>query len=260
VSAPASPMTRWKAGAFHLAVSLAVIGSIAAFVWLYWLPHGLWPLALKRPLLILSAAVLLVGPLLTTLVYRTGKRTLRSDLLVVTLIQLVFLAYCLFMLGRTRPVFLVAAVDRFELVMANDIDRKDLKAAPAPYRYLPWTGPQLVGLRNATDDEQGGELLLAGLTSADTPLRPAFYTAIAESVPTLLQRSRPLGELTAHSAHYREVVLAALVHLGRNGEQVRFLPITSRHGSAVMLIDPDTAAPLRLLSLDPWPGVEAGSK
>lgn len=242
-------MTRWKAGAIHLLASVAVIGAIAAFVWLRWTPNGLWAVAgLDRPLLFVFAAVLAVGPALTTLVYAPGKRTLRSDLVVVSLLQVAFLAYGLWMLARTRPVFLVAAVDRFEVIFANDIDPADLAAAPAEYRSLSWTGPRLVGLKRATSGPAVGPAIVF-----DTPQQPAYYTDFASYAPILQSRSKPLDVLVAHSPQNRDAVARALDGLGRPTAQTRFVPVTSRRkGSATMLIDAQSALPLQTLALDPW--------
>lgn len=241
-------MNRWKAGAIHLLLSVAVVGAIAAFVYFVWTPKGLWAIAgVDRPLLILFAAVLMVGPALTTLVYRPGKNTLRSDLVVVALLQTAFLGYGLWMLARTRPVFLVAAVDRYEVIFANDIDPTDLEQAPAQYRQLSWTGPRIVGLQRTSSQGAGPAILF------DTPQQPAYYTDFKAYAPLLLSRAKPLGGLMARSPKEHARVTAALRRLGRKESSTLFVPITSRRkGSAVMLIDAGSGLPLQTLTLDPW--------
>ena len=245
-------MTRWKAGALHLGASVAVFAIIASAFLLLWVPPSLWSLAgVQRPLLILFAAVLVVGPLLTALVYRSGKATLRSDLIVVVLIQVVFLGYALSMLARTRPVFTVATKDRLQLVLAHEIDRGDLVRAKSRYRRLSWTGPRLVGVRAPSPAP------LFTMGDEELPLRPDYYVEYAVTSPGLRQRSKPLETLMARSGDDRRRVQRALAALGREATQVRFVPITSLHGAAVMLIDAGSATPLQLLPMNPWVGVEA---
>lgn len=242
-------MTRWKAGLIHLLVSLVAISGIAAFVWLRWTPNGLWAVAgVDRPLLILFGAVLVVGPALSTLVYRPGKATLRSDLIVVCALQLAFLAYGLWMLARTRPVFLVAAVDRFEVIFANEIDPEDLIHAPKDYQKLSWTGPRLVGLKRASAMPGTGPALLF-----DTTRQPAYYTDFGSYSAILVSRAKPVDGLIAQSKRSGEMIAHALAQLGRDPTAIRFVPVTSRRkGSAVMLIDPESALPVQALPLDPW--------
>lgn len=242
-------MTRWTAGAIHLLASLAVIGAIAAFVYFRWTPHGLWAVAgVDRPLLLLFGVVLVVGPALTTLVYKPGKRTLRSDLIVVALLQLAFLGYGLWMLARTRPVFLVAAVDRYEVIFANEIDPGDLAQAPAKYQALSWTGPRVVGLQRTASGPAMGPAIVF-----DTPQQPAYYTDFDDYAPILRGRSKPLSDLAARSAADAGTVAVALRRLGRTEANTRFVPVTSRRkGSAVMLIDAESARPRHALALDPW--------
>jgi len=242
-------MTRWKAGAIHLLVSVILIGLIATYVWLRWTPDGLWAVAVvDRSLLILFTAVLLIVPALTTLVYRTNKRALRSDLIVVAVLQLAFLAYGTWMLARTRPVFLVAAVDRFEVIFANDIDPADLAAAQVQYQQLSWTGPQLVGLQRAPSLAAQGPALVS-----DTTQQPAYYVDFEAYSPILLSRAQPLDPLIAQSNQHRNLIVRALQGLGRDQADTRFVPVTSRRrGSMVMLVDAESALPLQTLPLDPW--------
>lgn len=243
-------MNRWKAGAIHLLISVAVVGAIAAFVYFAWTPHGLWTIAgVDRPLLVLFGVVLVVGPALTALmVYRPGKNAHRSDLVVVAVLQIAFLGYGLWMLARTRPVFLVAAIDRYEVVFANDIDPADLAQAPAQYRRLSWTGPRIVGLQHNSSQALLGPALLF-----DTPQQPAYYTEFEAYAPLLLARAKPMANLMARSSSDHALISATLRRLGRTEESTLFVPVTSRRkGSAVMLIDAASGLPLQTLPLAPW--------
>ena len=151
------------------------------------------------------------------------------------------------MLARTRPVFLVAAVDRYEVIFANDIDPTDLEQAPAQYRQLSWTGPRIVGLQRTSSQGAGPAILF------DTPQQPAYYTDFKAYAPLLLSRAKPLGGLMARSPKEHARVTAALRRLGRKESSTLFVPITSRRkGSAVMLIDAGSGLPLQTLTLDPW--------
>jgi hypothetical protein len=72
---------------------------------------------------------LIVGPLLTLLVYKQGKKTLKMDLTVIALIQALFLGGGLYTLFASRPVYLVATNQMFNLVFATDILPDDSQKA-----------------------------------------------------------------------------------------------------------------------------------
>src|SRR5690606_34949567 len=150
--------------------------------------------------------VLLVGPALTWLVYRTGKRTLRLDLTVVLLIQLLFLGYACAMLARLRPVFLVGMDNHIELVRAVDIDRDDLAAVPPERRALPWTGPLLVGALPPAGTIFGID---------EYARRPAYQIDYAKVAPLLVARGLKATDLGGLSPADVDTVRRAIAASGR---------------------------------------------
>ena len=80
-------MTRWKASFIHLILSLLVIGTVAAYIIYFWYPLPLMHMSKADKLLLMVGGIdLIVGPLLTLLVYKQGKKTLRMDLTVIAVI------------------------------------------------------------------------------------------------------------------------------------------------------------------------------
>lgn len=244
-------MTRWKASGFHLLIGAAIVAGVLLALFRSWYPPALWPLAsMDRSIGLLLISVVLAGPLFIVLVYRPGKPGLRVDMTVIVLIQLLAFGYALMMLSRIRPVFMVAAVDRLQIVLANDIDRADLAEARLRESDLSWTGPTLVGLNMPSGS---AALLLSGATGNDYPMQPVFYAPYTASAGGLLQRARPIDTLLARSSgRYRVRIEHAIAHLGRPTSSLRFLPVTSRLGSATMLIDARDATPLLSVRVDPW--------
>lgn len=217
-------MTRWKASSIHLLISSIIILATLGGLCLLWYPLGLWPLAVpESPMLWLLGCVSVIGPLLTLIVYRAGKRTLRSDLIVVALIQALFFGYATVMLARARPVFLVAAEDHFSLVRAHEIDPEDQKAAAhEDYKRLSLTGPRLVGLKPHSPDNVYEKLL-----GGDKSTQPAHYVDFDKVAPLLLGQAK-----------------------SREGNGARWVPLYSRKGSAAMVIDAKTGRPLQAFQWD----------
>lgn len=233
-------MTRWKASGIHLCLSILIIGGIALSAFLLWYPHGLYRIAnLDRILLIMLGIDLTAGPLLTCIVYNRRKAELWRDLMVIALLQLGFLAYGLYTLWLSRPVFLVASVNAYDLVFANEIDKEDLALAPTPkLRRLSWTGPRLVGAKMPMEREQRVKVMDRFMKDGIGLERlPQYYVDYAVVVPELLRHSKPVqGAGGIDNADVRAT--------GRALDQLRWLPINSLRGSGSIILDARSGEPL----------------
>lgn len=224
-------MSRWKASATHLVLSIVVIGGIAITAFLLWYPHALHRVAgLDRILLVMLGIDLTAGPLLTLIVYRQGKRSLRFDLTVIALCQIAFLGYGLHTLWQGRPVFLVGTPETFTLVFANEISEADLVQANRPeWRRLSWTGPQLVGTRMPDEPEARRAVIEAFMAGgAGIERTPRYYLPYENIAPALLQRATPAAG---------GVPTADAQPAGEGHGSMRQVPIVSRRGEGTMLVD-----------------------
>ena len=142
-------MSRWKAAAIHLSISFAIGLIVGALLLFVWYPRPFFHAAGADELVLLLVGVdLVLGPLLTLILFRSGKWGLKFDLAMIAILQSAALIYGLSIVLKARPVFLVAVVDRFSLISANDLDPADLAKGSQPeFRSLSLTGPRLVGAR-----------------------------------------------------------------------------------------------------------------
>lgn len=225
-------MTRWKAAGSHFALSLLVIGGIAATAFLLWYPHGLYKVAgLDRILLVMLGIDLTAGPLLTLILYKPGKWGLKFDLIVVAIAQLAFLGYGLNTLWDGRPVFLVGTPETFTVVFASEVADEDLALAKrVEWQRRSWTGPVLVGTRMPDDPEQRRQIIdefMAG--GAGIERSPKYYVDFAVIAPLILDAQAQRQDATRSPT----------------------FPIVSRRGEGVMIIDAATAAPVTVSSAQP---------
>lgn len=253
-------MTRWKAAGAHLLVSIAVLASAAAFAIATWYPPSLFELSgADRLLVVLAVIDVTIGPLLTLLVYRHGKRGMKFDLAVIAILQAAFFAYGIHMFWVSRPVFLVGDVDRLELVFANEISDEALAAADPPWNRLGFARPTLVGLKLPSDPAARSELLFQEIEGEPARAQPRLYVDYDRVARSLLSRSRDVEEL-AHGATAARLE-AILRDLDRKPASLRWLPITSSRGSAIQLVDAASGMPVAKLAGDPWTVVaEAGAR
>ena len=80
----------------------------------------------KMPVFILIGVDLVLGPLLTLIVYKQGKPGLKFDLSFIAAVQVAALIYGSYTLHSERPHFLVFAIDRVTLVALSGIDESSM--------------------------------------------------------------------------------------------------------------------------------------
>lgn len=247
-------MSRWKAAAVHLSIS-ALIGLVSALlifgVW-YPRPYGQATGANELVLLLMGVDIVL-GPLLTLAVFRSGKRGLKFDLVVIALLQICAFSYGMSIVVRARPAFVVAAVDRFNLVLANDVSAEDLAKGHAPqFRSAPWTGPLVVGSEVPKGADERSKLLISGMSGKDIERMPEYYVDYASTVPELLKRAKPLDQLKGKTPNAQEIVAAWQQDHAAQADSTVWIPLEAPQGSFTMLIDRTNGRPVDALPINPW--------
>src|SRR6185437_5962041 len=248
-------MSRWKAATLHLCISIAVAAIASGLLLGVWYPPPYFHAGGAGTLLALVVGVdVSIGPLLTLLVYKSGKRGLKFDLAVIAVLQAAALVYGFHAVTGSRPVFMVAAVDRFVVVGAEDISSGDLAQASRPeWRRLSWTGPVLVGATLPTDPKQRNALMFESLKGGkDIQDLPRYYIGYASVVTQILKHAHSVAMLRKmHPRAAGEIShwLRAR-HLGDG--QVLWLPIQARKWDMVMMMNAKDGQPIGPIPLDPW--------
>lgn len=249
-------MSRWKAAFIHLMLSVVIVGAVALGLIFLWYGPELFALTGGLKLLtILAICDVVIGPLLTLIVYKAGKPSLKFDLAVIALLQVAFLAYGLDTMRTSRPLFLVGLLDRFELVFSGELSDDDLARGTAPeYRTRSLTGPRIVGGIAARNSKENLDLALSGFAGKDVHLMPERYTAYSDVAHDLALKAEPVAELIGFSRPQDAKKLEKAVKAtGRDEHSVGFLPITSRRGRATMLVEVGTGEVLGIVGVEPWP-------
>lgn len=253
-------MTRWKAAGLHLCISAVVAGIASALLLGVWYPPPYFHADGAGKLLALVVGVdVSIGPLLTLLVFKIGKRGLKLDLTVIAILQATALVYGFHVLVESRPVFMVAAVDRFVIVSAADISSADLAKASQPeWRHLSWTGPVLVGATLPKNVKQSNALLFSSLKGGkdiqDLPERYVPYTQVAAQMLVKAHNTQMLRTMRPAAVGEISRWLSAR-HLTES--QVVWLPMQARTWDMVMMMNARSGKPIGPIPLDPWPHASA---
>ncbi len=247
-------MNRFQASGIHLGISLIIATLVGCLIYFVWYPHPYFQVAGGSTLMLLIMGVdIVIGPLLTLVVYKAGKKGLRFDLLCIALLQGCAFFYGLGIIIQARPVFIVAAVDRFVPVYANDLDDADLAKATRPeFMELPWTGPKLVGAMSPTDRKEKNDLLFSGLAGKDLEKFPKYYVPYADVAEAMLSKAKPLVELATKSPHNKAIVDRYLSTNALSIGDLAYLPLHGRTEEYTMILSTVSKRPLDVLAADPW--------
>lgn len=244
-------MSRWKASAIHLLLSAAIATAVLTLMLELWYP---WPLfeaaGGDRLIFILAAVDVTIGPLITLIIFKSGKKGLKFDLTTIAVLQLAALAYGIHTVYLARPVYLVFTVDRFDLVTAKDLDPQDLAQVKRPeFKHTPLGRPRYIAAVLPSDAEERSKLLSAALQGKDVQMYPQYYAPYEEEAKSAIQRAKPLDLLLKRDP---EAVHAYLKSTGRAQESLRFLPLRAPNRDGAVLLDAATGAPVKILMIEPW--------
>lgn len=247
-------MSRWKAAAIHLSISAAIGLAAAALIFGVWYPPPYSQAAGAGGLVLLLLGVdVVLGPLLTLVVFKSGKKTLKFDLAVIAVLQACALLYGLSVVTRARPAFIVAAVDRFTLVTANNLDPADLAQGSKPeFQSVPWTGPRLVGAKLPTGAKEHNNLLFSSMAGNDVDKLPKYYVDYTTAAPTLLKHAKPLDRLLTKHPEAGAMLDAWLREKNVSATHVAWVPLASQRQTMTMLLDAASGKVLGAIAVDPW--------
>jgi hypothetical protein len=138
-------MNRWKAFALHLSISVVVFLLLLAVILSYWYPGVLFSIdGGWAGLQIVIAVDLILGPLLTLIVFKVGKPGLKFDLACIAAFQAICLSGGMWIVYSERPVALILAYDTLYSLAEDDFENygKDpelLEEFPGNYPKLLYT-------------------------------------------------------------------------------------------------------------------------
>lgn len=247
-------MTRWKAAAIHLGISAFIGACAAALIFGIWYPSPYsHAVGADQLILLLLGVDVVLGPLLTLVVFKSGKKSLRFDLAVIAVLQGCAFLYGMSVVVRARPAFIVGRVDRFVIVSANDLDAEDFAKASRPeFRSAPWTGPKVIGAAVPTDVQERNDVLFSSAGGRDLENFPQYYTDYAAVAPILLKYAKSIDELRQKRPQSAATLDAYLTAHALRAEDVVWVPLDARRASMTMLLDRASGRPIQAFAIDPW--------
>lgn len=235
---------RVKAFLIHLGISAAIIATVLTLVFVYWYPapffdyEGAW-----TPLRILISVDLIVGPLLTLLVFKPGKRWLWLDMAFIFALQIGALGYGTYALWSQRPLVMAFAVDGFYVVNPKDLRDQELPGWLMLERS--WQGPAPVFAELVDDPNYHLKIIFEG--APDIHVLPKQYRRLEKMAGRMAGRAHDLQALAADHPEVAEAIAGldpALL------AETMALPVYGMLKTGTVLADRETGMPRHYLDLD----------
>src|SRR5713226_1274244 len=245
-------MSRIKAFLIHLGISTIIFLVLLFFIVFIWYPSpyfstdGGW-----QGIKIVAAVDMVLGPLLTLIVFKSGKRGLKLDLTVIGLLQATALAWGVFIVHDQRTALVVFADGGFYSLNSDQIWRAGDRAVTIAKAAKPVPGYAFVRL---PEDNKFLFTQKKKVIRSTVPvyLRGELYEAIDKSnIPLIIARGLDMQKLVRD----RKDDAGKLVEFlrARNGklEDYAFLPLRCRYANILLVLERTTGEVIDSLAIDP---------
>lgn len=251
--APVNVMTRFKAAGIHFVISLVIAVAVLILMLNVWYPQPYFEAVGGDELLFLIIGVdVTLGPLITLIIFDLKKKSLKFDLAVIAIIQILALCYGVYAMFQARPVYTVFVKNQFKVVTANEIEDEQLAKVKRPeFKTLPTAGPVVVGAVEPTDTKEREYLATGAMFGMDLQFFPQYYQVYSEVQAKVLAQARPLAALERYNPSGFKEIEAALVQMKKNPKNVLFLPCDSKRQKMTILLDAQTGKIVKIFPVRP---------
>ncbi|HVF17101.1 MAG TPA: TfpX/TfpZ family type IV pilin accessory protein [Steroidobacteraceae bacterium] len=245
---------KFRAFAIHFVATLVVALIAAALIFFVWYPPPFDTMVGGLKLFLLVAGCdLALGPLISLVIYnsRKSRRELTLDYLIVGVVQVAAFVYGVYAVSQARPVYIVFAQDRLEVIAAGEILESERAQARDPkYAGLSHSGPVLVATH--VKPEERNDALFAALEGRDISVRPKFYVDYQTQLDAIRARTQPLEKLEQKHPESKPFLDTGLKELRREARDFGWLPVKHTRGFWTALIDLKSSEPVHYIPIDPY--------
>ncbi len=238
-----------KASLIHLLLSAVIISALISLALIFWFPSPFLGVTnFKDIALILIAIDLILGPLLTFVVFNPKKKSLRFDLSVIVAIQIMGLSYGLYMLYLTHPVYVTYYEKSFNIITAKDA-RPD-QAKLADYRISKLSSPKLAYM---TYDEDTNNKLFNEMLDGESEIeaRTDYYIPYENHLDDILAQSLDTAKI--FSEKNMDDASREFLNKNNNIEEFAFLPLVNGStNNGIIVLNKETGEPVDLIKTSPW--------
>lgn len=233
----------------HLTTSILIVLIVTGSIFFVWYPYPLAQAVGVIYLFIMLIIIdLILGPLMTLLIYKKDINAFKIDLSIIIVIQIAALIYGLHSLAQGRPAWIVFNQNKFELIRVNDQIIENTKYIHKQFQSISWTGPQYVAAVPSKNMKQReDDLFMDALAGISLAQRPERYVAISNVKHKIQQQSQNLDNLKK----FNDVKLVEKI-LNQHPKATAYLPLKANKLDMVILINKKEGSIVNVINLRPW--------
>ncbi|MES2181715.1 MAG: TfpX/TfpZ family type IV pilin accessory protein [Pseudomonadota bacterium] len=247
-------MSRFKAATLHFLISLTVVATIITIMFTLWFPNAYFKLMGGKTLIYLIAGVdVFLGPLLTFVVFKSGKKWLKFDLACIAMLQVAAMSYGLYVMFEARPIFTVFNKNAFYVASVVDIVPNELaKGKKIEWRTASITGPRLVAATALDKKNKLETVFYETETQMGVAQQyPRLYDDYVNHFHDVIKAGKPLSMLAEMSLENKLTVNKFLVGINRPMSEFLFLPIYSATGVMSAIVEAKTGHFIEIVDARP---------
>lgn len=246
-------MTKIKAFSIHLGISVSIFFVILYFIVFHWYPQpffttdGGW-----QGIRIIAGVDMVLGPLLTLIIFKPGKPSLKFDLSVIALIQTAALISGTWVVYKEHPLAVVFADDKFRPVPYYQII-EEANISVEEFAKLGDDYPIKVMVELPKDEQELKDLK----QKAFQELRPLYlqgelYKKIDSKFTEYLRsKSVNMAEYLIDKPEDMQIYQGFLKRQGKKAEDFLFIPLHSRYAEFIISMNPTTLEFIEALDITP---------
>lgn len=238
IAPPARPgMSRRRAALLHFLISVAVFSAVIIPLLFYWFPPPLFFADGGWEVIQIAAGVdIVVGPLLTLVVFKSGKKGLKFDLAMIAIMQVAALAWGVHIMYRQRPVFMAFAEDRFSTVTLGQVG-----ASTRPREELLGLGndiPIRVLVRLPDDPKEAMAIKMAQVQRGASVFRLAdrYEPMTQKNLEYVYSQAMDMDAFLKSARQYRDTYDSFLQKNKLDPRELAFIPLMCRYESVIIAL------------------------
>ncbi|AXY58910.1 TfpX/TfpZ family type IV pilin accessory protein [Acinetobacter sp. WCHAc010052] len=233
----------------HLLISIIIALIVTGIIFFIWYPSPLAQAAGVTHLFIMLILIdLIVGPLMTLLIYKKDINAFKMDLSIIIIIQISALVYGLHSITQGRPAWIVFNQNKFELIRVNDQFIENTEHINEKFQNISWTGPQYVAaIPSQNMKQREDDLFMDALGGVSLAQRPERYVTLSHVKQEIQQQSKDLDNLKK----FNDVKLVEKI-LKQYPEATAYLPLKANKLDMVILLNKKEGSIVNIVNLRPW--------
>ena len=233
----------------HLLISIIIALIVTGIIFFIWYPSPLAQAVGVTHLFIMLILIdLIVGPLMTLLIYKKDINAFKMDLSIIIIIQIAALVYGLHSITQGRPAWIVFNQNKFELIRVNDQFIENTEHINENFQNVSWTGPQYAAsIHSQNMKQREDDLFMDALGGVSLAQRPERYVTLSHVKQEIQQHSKVLDNLKK----YNDVKLVEKI-LKQHPEATAYLPLKANKLDMVILLNKKEGSIVNIVNLRPW--------